>query len=370
MALTKRTWFTTAVSCGIISCLVLAVAATCAAGDPAPAEAKAPDNWQSLAEYLEGRGWQNTPSPFARLPVTAQAAAPKSVWSLGGQSAGLCAHFMTGASSFKVRWTLTSTNLSMPHMPATGVSGVDLYARDAAGSWTWIANGRPAAATNTATFSGVSGNPCECLLYLPLYNGVGALEVSLPAGATLQRAPAKPGRAKPIVFYGTSITQGGCASRPGLAYTALVGRRLDWPVINLGFSGSGKMELEMAGIIAELDAQIFVMDCLWNMSPQQVDERVEPFVQVLRKKHPDTPILLVEDSTVRARTPTTKGARLKAIFDKLSPADKNLHFLGAKDLLGTDAEGTVDGCHPNDIGMLRHADVMTPVLRVLLGLPQ
>jgi len=112
------------------------------------------------------------------------------------------------------------------------------------------------------------------------------------------------------------------------------------------------------------------MDCMWNMSPQQVDERVEPFVQVLRKKHPDTPILLVEDSNVRARTPTTKGARLKAIFDRLSPTDKNLHFLSAKDLLGTDAEGTVDGCHPNDIGMLRHADVMTPVLRMLLGLPQ
>jgi len=348
--------------------LLLAFAATSAAGDATP-EAKDHEKWQSLAEHIEGRGWQNTPSPFARLPVTAQATAPKSVWSLSGNSAGLCAHFVTDAASFKVRWTLTSANLAMPHMPATGVSGVDLYARDA-GGWTWIANGRPGGATNTASFGGLPGKPCECLLYLPLYNGVSALEISLPPGTTLQPVPVKADRAKPIVFYGTSITQGGCASRPGLAYTSLIGRRLDWPVVNLGFSGSGKMEPEMAQIIAELDARILVLDCLWNMSPEQVDERVEPFIQAVRKKHPDTPILLVEDSTVRARTPTTKGARLKAMYDKLSPADKNLHFLGAKDLLGTDAEGTVDGCHPNDIGMLRHAEAMTPVLRKILGLPQ
>lgn len=364
------TRFTPVVSRGIISCLMLAVAATYAAGDAAPAEAKTSDKWQSLAECIAGRGWQNTPSPFARLPVSAQAAAPKSVWSLSGNSAGLCAHFTTDASSFKVRWTLTSTNLAMPHMPATGVSGVDLYAREAGGNWMWLGNGRPGGATNTATFGGVPGKPSECLLYLPLYNGVSALELSVPPGATVQPVPAKAGRAKPLVFYGTSITQGGCASRPGLAYTSLIGRRLDWPVVNLGFSGSGKMEAAMAEIIAELDAQVFVMDCLWNMSPEQVDERVEPFVQAVRKKHPETPILLVEDSNVRARTPTTKGARLKAIFDRLSPTDKNLHFLSAKDLLGTDAEGTVDGCHPNDIGMLRHADATTPVLRKILGLPQ
>ncbi|MCY3017496.1 MAG: SGNH/GDSL hydrolase family protein [Planctomycetota bacterium] len=352
---------------GIFSCLLLVFAGTSAAGDAAPA-AKDSEKWQSLAEYLEGRGWQNTPSPFARLPVTAQAAVPKSVWSLGGNSTGLCAHFATDANSFKVRWTLTSANLAMPHMPATGASGIDLYGREGGGGWTWIANGRPGGVTNTASFGGVPGKPAECLLYLPLYNGVSALEISLPPGTTLQAVPAKADRAKPIVFYGTSITQGGCASRPGLAYTSLIGRRLDWPVVNLGFSGSGKMELEMAGLIAELDARILVLDCLWNMSPEQVDERVEPFIQVLRKKHADTPILLVEDSTVRARTPTTKGARLKAIYDRLSPADKNLHFLSAKDLLGTDAEGTVDGCHPNDIGMLRHADAMTPVLRKILGL--
>ncbi|MGD0090705.1 MAG: SGNH/GDSL hydrolase family protein [Planctomycetota bacterium] len=346
-------------------CVLLWLVGTCTAGEPKPAEAKDQENWQTLAGCIEGRGWQDTPSPFARLPVAAQAKAPKAVWGLSQNSAGLCAHFTVEANAFKVRWTLTSANLAMPHMPATGVSAVDLYARESDGNWMWIANGRPGGTTNTATFGGIPGKPAECLLYLPLYNGVTALEISLPKDAKLQPATPKPGRAKPIVFYGTSITQGGCASRPGLAFTSIVGRRLDWPVVNLGFSGSGRMEPEMAEIISELDARLLVLDCLWNMTPDLVDARVEPFVKTVRKAHPDMPILLLEDSNFRGRTPTSKGLKLKAIFDRLK--DGNLHFLGAKDLLGSDGEGTVDGCHPNDIGMLRHADVLTPVLRGILG---
>jgi hypothetical protein len=70
---------------------------------------------------------------------------------------------------------------------------------------------------------------------------------------------------KPIVVYGTSIAQGACASRPGMAWTAILGRRMNIPLINLGFSGNGKLEKEMLDLIAEIDAEVYILDCLQNM---------------------------------------------------------------------------------------------------------
>ena len=146
--------------------------------------------------------------------------------------------------------------------------------------------------------SGLAELEREFLLYLPLYNGVSAVEIGVPGNRELQAgAPRPASRSKPIVFYGTSITQGGCASRPGMVHTAILGRRLDRPVINLGFSGNGLMEPEMATLLAKLDPAVFVLDCLPNMTPNLVKERVEPFVRTLRRSHPTTPIVLAEDRT-------------------------------------------------------------------------
>ena len=124
-------------------------------------------------------------------------------------------------------------------------------------------------------------------------------EIGLPADAKLSKAePYKnedSSLRKPIVFYGTSITQGGCASRPGMVHTAILQRRLDHPVVNLGFSGNGKMEPEVVELMAEIDASCFVIDCLPNMDAKEVAERTEPLVRKLREAQPKTPILLVED---------------------------------------------------------------------------
>src|SRR5204863_7790533 len=133
----------------------------------------------------------------------------------------------------------------------------------------------------------------EYMAYLPLYNGVESLEVGVSPGAKFEGI--KPRADKPVVFYGTSITQGGCASRPGMVHTAILGRRLGVPVVNLGFSGNGRMEPEVAKLLAELDPAVYVLDCLPNMTAQGVAERVEPFVRTLREARPHTPILLVED---------------------------------------------------------------------------
>lgn len=316
---------------------------------------------------VEGKGWTDTKSFYDRLPAKAEGKVTPSVWGLSHHSAGMCVPFTTDARSIQVRWTLLPNgNLSMPHMPATGVSGVDLYSKGASGRWQFVANGRPAGVTNTARFSPPVGQPC--LLYLPLYNGVTSVEIGVPKGNTLSGAdPAAAGRRKPIVIYGTSITHGGCASRPGLAFPAIVGRQLDTPVINLGFSGSGKMEPAMAELLAELDPSVYVLDCLWNMSPELVSARVEPFVKTLRAARPDTPILLAEDCSVDNVCPTEKGRIVREIHGKLTAEGvKNLHFLANLGMLGDDSEGTVDGCHPNDLGMMRQAEVFAKALAPLL----
>lgn len=323
---------------------------------------------QSLT--VEGKGWSDTKAFYDRLPAKAEGIVPGSVWGLSHHSAGMCVPFTTDAPSIQVRWSvLSGGNLAMPHMPATGVSGVDLYARDADGRWAFVANGRPASDTNTARFSAPRDQLCA--LYLPLYNGVTSVEIGVPKGCALSAAStALDGHDKPVVIYGTSITQGGCASRPGLAFPAIMGRLLNTPVINLGFSGSGKMEPAMAELLAELDPSVYVLDCLWNMPAELVAERVAPFVRTLRVAHPETPILLAEDCSVRNVCPTPKGEVLRKIYDQLTAEGvKNIHLLPSEGMLGDDTEGTVDGCHPNDLGMMRQGQVFAKAVAPLLEKP-
>ncbi len=318
---------------------------------------------------LEGRAFSDTESYYDRLPARAQATVPGPVWGLSHNSAGMALHFVSDAGDLRVRWAVRSANLAMPHMPATGVSGVDVYRRTPEG-WRFVMNGRPTGITNEVAVSLASGS--ECLVYLPLYNGTAFVEVGVPQGRTLSTPPERPVcRAKPVVFYGTSITQGGCASRPGMAFVSIAGRELDAPVVNLGFSGNGKMELALCDLVAEIDASVYVLDCLWNMSDALVRERAEPFVRALRQKRPDTPILLAEDCNTFEQAPTSKARILRGIYDKLKAEDpalwKKLFYLEAKEMLGHDGEATVDGCHPNDLGMKRQGDAFAAALKRALA---
>jgi hypothetical protein len=350
--------------------------------DPASAkpDPKDPVLWYDvLLLDLEGKGWKETRAPFDRLPAKAQGVVREPVWNLSRHAAGLCVRFVTDATTLRARWTLTADRLAMPHMPATGVSGLDLYTRPATGGrWQWLGVGQPSQTTNTAQLAtGLPAGKRELLLYLPLYNGVTSVEIGLPKEAGLAKGPARPAeRQKPLLFYGTSITQGGCASRPGMVHTAILGRRLDRPVINLGFSGNGKMEPELAALLAELDPAVYVLDCLPNLTAKEVEERTEPFVQALRKARPQTPILLVEDRTYAnapllpavARRNADSRAALKAAYDRLVKAGvAGLHYLPGDKLLGDDGEATVDSSHPTDLGFMRQAEAMETALLPLLA---
>jgi hypothetical protein len=336
-------------------------------------------SWTDLRDLgIEGKGWTDTKALYDRLPAKAQGKVREAVWNLSRHSAGLCARFVTDAQEIHARWTLTSKNLAMPHMPATGVSGLDLYVKDDKGTWRWLAVGQPREQTNNVKLvAGLPAGKREYFLYLPLYNGVSAVEIGVPRGHKLAKAPPRAkGADQPILFYGTSITQGGCASRPGMVHTAILGRWLDRPVVNLGFSGNGRMEPELAHLLAEVDAGVYVLDCLPNMQAKEVAERVEPFVHILRQSRPATPIVLVEDRSYtsahllagpRQRNETSRAALKKAFANLKRAGVANLHYLPGEHLLGDDAEGTVDSSHPTDLGFLRQAEAFAKMLRPLVA---
>ena len=326
---------------------------------------------------VEGQGWTENKSPYDRLPAKAEGKVRDAVWGLSRDSAGMCVRFVTDATTIHARWTLTKAKLEMPHMAATGVSGLDLYAQDDKGRWRWVAVGKPTAQTTTQKLAeGITAGKREYLIYLPLYNGVTSVEVGVPAANSVEKASVYSSeRAKPIVFYGTSITHGACASRPGMVHTSILGRKYGRPVINLGFSGNGKMEPEVTALIAELDAAVYVIDCCPNLGGVETAALTKPLVQQLRMARPNTPIVLVEDRVytdawlIASKQSRNDGnhAALKKSFDELIAAGtKQIYYIPGTDLLGDDNDGAVDSSHPNDLGFARQADAFDKVLGPLM----
>jgi lysophospholipase L1-like esterase len=334
--------------------------------------------WTDIRQFgVEGRGWDDTKDFYDRLPAKAEALVRKPVWDLSRNSAGLCVRFVTDATEIRARWAVTDSWLYQPNATAIAVSGLDLYVKMENG-WRWLAVGIPQSQTNdVALIKDLIPGKREYLLYLPLYNGTKFVELGIPTNCVIEKAPAwGAGERKPVVFYGTSILQGLAASRPGMVHSAILQRKFNWPVINLGFSGNGKMEPEMAGLLAELDPSVYVIDCLPNTVADEITARTEPLVKKLRAAHPDVPIVLVEDRTLQGAF-LTQGqmewyhlkdrAALKAAYDRLQKDGvKNLYYIPGEHLFGDDGEGSTDGSHPNDLGFMRQAEIFARVLEPLL----
>jgi hypothetical protein len=342
--------------------------------DVSPAE-EAGLRWIDARELtLEGMGWPGESQPYTRLPDRAQGTVRDDVWYLSRHSAGICVRFVSNAPQIAARWSLRNAELSMSHMPPTGVSGLDLYARDAENKWRWAGVGIPTAQENEVNLlDNATPQEREYLVYLPLYNGASKLEIGVPQGSSLQIAPAR-SNTKTVGFYGTSIVHGGCAARTGMAYPAIVGRAFDCATINLGFSGNGKSEPEVATLLAELDVDVWVLDPLPNMDAAMVRERFANLVQAIRAAHPQAPIVVVENITyqsdwLRAESRSEpKNVALREVYGALvAGGTEYLHYVEGAAYLGEDSEGTVDGTHPNDLGFMRMAEALAPVVRPLLS---
>ena len=232
-------------------------------------------DWYDVTKWnVEGRILpdQERKSWFDRLPASAEGQVTSAVWNLSRDSSGMMCRFKTDATAIHVHYKVTKANLGMPHMPATGVSGVDLYARDDSGKWKWVQVTKPATQEVKAEIiKGLAPGYREYAAYLPLYNGVEFMSIGVAKGSKFE---GQPPREKPIVFYGTSITHGACASRPGMVHTAILGRRLDMPVVNLGFSGNGRMDKAVGDFLVQVDAAVYVIDCLPNMGPADVSKKL------------------------------------------------------------------------------------------------
>ncbi len=333
--------------------------------------------WRDIRDLrIEGQGWTDTKAPFDRLPARAEGVVRDVVWDLSRHSAGLCVKFRTDATEIHGRWTLTLDRLAMGHMPATGCSGLDLYI-DTASGLRWAGVGRPESLPDVqdVLVEGMADGEKSCTVYLPLYNGVSSVEIGVSEGTSIESVERPLGR-RTVLFYGTSITQGASASRTGTNHVAKVGRALDCETINLGFSGNGVMEPEVAGFLAELNPDIFVIDCLPNMTADLVTERTASLVMALREKRPDTPVLLVEDRMygdsvfVHSRREQNESNRraLREVFAGLEANGvRNVHYLEGATLLGEDGDDTVDGSHPTDLGFKRQADRFIDVISKVLG---
>ncbi|MEQ1850257.1 MAG: SGNH/GDSL hydrolase family protein [Chthoniobacteraceae bacterium] len=337
-----------------------------------------PMDWHDVKKWgVEGRAWTDMERQrwFDRFPAVADGKVTATVWGLSRDSAGMMFRFKTDATSISARYVLRSDRIAMPHMPATGVSGVDLYARDDQGRWRWVNVTRPEKKEVTQSFgTNLAPGLREYAAYLPLYNGIESLEIGVGKGAKFEGLP--PRSTKPIVFYGTSITHGACASRPGMVHTAIIGRHLDLPVVNLGFSGNGRMDAEVGELLGKIDAAAYVIDCLPNMGPADVRKKCPVLVKMLRAARPQTPIVLVEDRRntnswiipSRHAFHTENHAALRESYEALKKEGvTNLHYIPGDDLLGDDSEGATDGSHPNDLGFMRQAAVFEPILRSALG---
>ncbi|HEY6978578.1 MAG TPA: SGNH/GDSL hydrolase family protein [Chitinophagaceae bacterium] len=330
---------------------------------------------------LEGQAWpKEVKNYYDRLPARAEKSVRNEVWDLAQNSAGLSLRFRTNANEIVVKYAV-SEKLQFPHMPATGVSGVDLYAKNSDGKWLWCAGRFSFGDTIVYRFRGMLSkdeyeNPFEYTLYLPLYNSVKWLEVNVPDSSLFTPLPVR--KEKPVLVYGTSIAQGGCATRPGLAWTNILSRKLDRPVINLGFSGNGRLEKELIDLISEVDAKLYVLDCLPNLTAgNELKKRIVESVQLLQAKKPGIPILLTEHDgyTDEDINPDSRkeyqsiNAVLRQEFDSLSTTNTKNIYLLTKNEIGQDIETMVDGTHPNDIGMMRYADAYEKKIRTIINEP-
>ena len=336
---------------------------------------------------IEGQAWfEDLESTYDRLPINLKEKVRTPLWNLSKNSAGLSIRFRSNASNITVKYKV-SGGISMPHMPATGVSGLDLYAKNSDGAWLWVKGNYSIDKSSTYNFVNLKPNDQyhdkgrEYQLYLPLYNSVDSLEIGV--GENSLFVPHHKRNEQPIVVYGTSIAQGACASRPGMAWTAILERKMDRPLINLGFSGNGILEDELIAQMATIDAKVYVLDCLPNLSPNKdrslanVKELILSAVRELRTKRNDTPILLVEhagysDSFLhesRKKTVTDLNKIMKEAFALLKTEGIANIYLLTKEEINLTMDSMVDGTHPNDLGMQYYANAYENVLRTVLDEP-
>ena len=337
-------------------------------------------DWYNTAEMeLGGKAKAVTSNPFQRFPDSMQSLVRKRVWDLSENPSGVYVDFQTDASQVIVKYVVNGP-LQFPHMPATGVSGVDLYTYQN-NTWKWLKGHYQFQDTISYRYrlkDTINNVKHNLRLYLPLYNTVSYMEIGVDEQSYFKNTsiPDK----NPVVIYGTSITQGACSGRPGTTWTSLLERQINTPVLNYGFSGNGRLEDEVISYLAQLDAEVFVLDCLANFTSGQglnageAKKRLIKSVNTLRELNPKTPIVLTDHAGYpygevynpeKMKYQLLNRANLEAFEALKESGITNIYLLKHKEL-NLNQEDFIDGVHPNDAGMKKYADAYSQLLFTLI----
>lgn len=323
---------------------------------------------------VHGLAWFKEESPSVRrLPTRLKDTFREPVWNLAQNPAGGRIRFKTDSTHVSIR-AKSPDYYVMNHITRIGQSGFDIYvdgyflgsvSPDAEGvisaDWPIARADQPKKLRNIE-------------ISMPLYKSVTIESIGIDDGSTIAD-PAPYALPKPIVYYGTSITQGGCAATPGTTYQSFISRWTNTDFVNLGFSGNGFGEHEMATAICEIDACCYVIDFWGNVGAAEYGERLPGFVGPIRENHPKAPIVVISpfyfageivDDTTHARQRKDSEAFVK---DHQKQGDKNIHFMdGLKMISREETFGEVDGIHATSLGFYFMAKGLTPLLKRVLDL--
>ncbi len=311
-------------------------------------------------------------NPYKRIPTEIAEKTNEGVNFLHTNTAGIRIRFRTNSPylAIHVEW---NEQTKFPHMPVTGVSCFDLYTYNPISQKQLFVIPMCCPFDAPTGFDGLcelSGEMKDYILNFPLYNNVSKLYIGVSENSEFEE-PAKYINDLPVVFYGSSITQGGCASRPGSCYQNILSRKLNIDYINLGFSGSGKAEDVIVDYMTDLDMSVFVSDYDHNApDPEYLRATHYKMYQKIREKHPDLPyIMLSKPDFFFSRQDTLRRTVVMESYCKaVNNGDENVYFVdGASIFRGDDFNScTVDGCHPTDVGFRYFAEALFPALKIAL----
>lgn len=317
----------------------------------------------------------STEQPYHRVDTSRYPTLTSAQKELLSQGAGLAVGFTTDSRTIGVRWQCRPRK-PLHNASDIAQSGLDLYVRDS-GRWVYAGSAVPSAVetlSESVLVRRTGTEPLECLLYLPLFREVVSLQIGVDRGSRLSAADGWSGNR--IVVYGSSITHGIAASRPGMAYVARLSRAMGLDLCNLGLSGNGTMTPTHARILAETRADAFLLDCFSNPSAEVIRHRLRPFVDTLRRAHPTAPLIFLQtlyrthrpfNPSLDAAESAKRRAAREAFAELLALGYRNIWLLDPGLDTGVDREGTIDGTHPNDLGIERIVDRLLPQLTAILS---
>lgn len=305
---------------------------------------------------------------YNRLPDDVGESVSSGVHYLNAHTAGGRIKFVTDSPYVAIKAVMPVVE-KMPHFALTGSAGFDLYV----GKKEVYCNSFTPPFDLTDGYESVIRFDCkrkrEVTVNFPLYSGVSELYVGLDENAVLE-ASAGYKHTAPIVYYGSSITQGGCASRPGNAYQSIISRALQTDFINLGFSGSARGEREIAEYISNLKMSAFVYDYDHNApSLKHLENTHQRMFSIIREKNPSLPIVILSRPKYRLTKDEEKRLEIirRTYTDAISANDKNTYLVDGPTLMKyAGHDGVVDDCHPNDLGFYSIAKVLIPLLKRLI----